>query len=99
MRAALSDAENANSDQAYFDSPKYRLLDHAMQAAPSAGKIALLREVAVYYWDRNRNIGDWWIQWVVSAILCLAGVLIFFGVLALFMPLLAIISGLTGAKM
>jgi type II secretory pathway component PulF len=97
-RAALSDAEESVTDQPYFDSPKYRLLDQAMRVATSTGKIALLQEVAAYYWDRNRSIGDWWIQWLVSAILFMAGVLILLGVLALFMPLIAIVSGLTGGK-
>lgn len=95
-RAALSDAEESVIDQPYFDSPKYRLLDTTMQVPPSVEKIALLREVAAYYWDRNRSIGDWWIQWLVSAILFVAGALILLGVLGLFMPLLAIVSGLTG---
>ena len=62
----------------------------------SPGKIALLQQVADYYWDRNRSIGDWWIQWLVSAMLCMVGLLILMGVLSLFMPLLAIVSGLTG---
>ena len=95
-RAALSDDEFAECGQPYFDSPKYRLLDRVMQVEPSPGKILLLREVADYYWDRNRNTGDWWIQWLVSAMLCTIGVLILLGVLALFLPLISVVSGLTG---
>ena len=95
-RAALSDTEFADCDEPYFDSPKYRLLDDALRVKSTLGKATLLQQVANYYWDRNRNIGDWWIQWLVSAMLCVVGLMILLGVLALFMPLLAIVSGLTG---
>ena len=95
-RASLSDTEFTNCDEPYFESANYRLLEYAMRTHTAPGKIALLQQVADYYWDRNRNIGDWWIQWLVSAMLCIVGLMILVGVLALFMPLLSIVSGLTG---
>ncbi len=77
-----------------FVSPKLRLLDSALRLPLSDGKIAVLQEVANYYWDRNTS--DWWMQCLVSLIIWAIGLSVAFVVLALFTPLLAIISGLTG---
>lgn len=81
-----------------FLNPKFHLAGATMQLPASKGKILLLREVAAYYWDRNRNVGDWWIHWLNASILWLVGLAIVFAVAALFMPMLGIISGLTGSK-
>ncbi len=62
----------------FFGKAKYQLVDYAISLPPSddkiAFKIALLREIANYYWERNRITGDWWIFWW-AAILKLAIVL------------------------
>jgi type II secretory pathway component PulF len=86
------------NEQSFFVNPEFQLLDRAMQLPLSAGKVALLREVATFYWDRNRTIGDWWVQWLVVLILWLVGAAIFISILSLFMPLIAIVSGLTSFK-
>lgn len=77
-------------------SGKYRLLDHALMIPNSDGKIQLLRRVATYYRSRNRNIGRWLISWLVLGIYWLIGFVAFFSLMAIFMPLVAIVSGLTG---
>jgi len=87
------------SDQAaFFPNKKYRLLDYALQIPASNGKVELLRETAEYYWDRNSNVAGWWTQWMVSFLLLMIGITILVLIMSLFMPLLAIVGGLTSAK-
>jgi len=81
----------------YLTNPKYQLLDYALTVPNTEGKIRLLREVAMCYRDRNRNIGLWWIEWLVAFMLWGIGVVILILVVSLFSPLIAIISSLTGA--
>ncbi len=90
--------DSLGQTESFLFDPKYDLLDCAMRMPNSAGKIALLQEVATYYWDRNRNIGDWWVRWLVAAMLWLILGAIVITVLALFAPMIAIVSGLTGTK-
>jgi type II secretory pathway component PulF len=85
-------------EQPFLFDPKFQLLDYAMRMPESPGKIALLREVATYYWDRNRNVGDWWVQWLVAVMLWCILAAIVITVLSLFFPLVAIVSGLTSTK-
>lgn len=80
----------------YLSSPKFQLLDLALTAPNSEGKIQLLREVASYYRDRNRNIGLWWIQWLVAILLWAIGAIVLAVVFSLFSPMISIVSGLTG---
>lgn len=94
--AGNGQSEEQLSGESLFFSPKYQLLECTMRLPTSAGKIALLREVATYYLDRNNDFGDWWIHWIVALMFWFVGVAVLLAVLALFMPLIAIISGLTG---
>lgn len=87
------------AEQRYLRHAKYRLLDHALAVPSGEGKIQLLREVVHYYRDRNRNIGLWWIEWFVAVLLWVIGFVIIIFVISMFSPLLAIVSGLTGALM
>lgn len=54
----------------FFGKAKYQLVDYAISLPPSedkiAYKIALLREIANYYWERDRITTDWWIFWWAS---------------------------------
>jgi hypothetical protein len=77
---------------------RYRMLGKAMQVPDSDGKIGMLQEVADYYWDRNRSVGDWWISSLSVCLLCVVGVCLFLAIISLFMPLIAIVSGLTSSK-
>lgn len=94
------DVSVAESNVANVDSlgRRYELLSYALELPVSNGKIALLREIATNYWDRRRNISDWWVYWLVAilpwAILAVVGI----AILSLFTPMIAVISGLTGGK-
>jgi type II secretory pathway component PulF len=90
--------DSLGQTESFLFDPKYDLLDCAMRMPMSAGKIALLQEVATYYWDRSRNIGDWWVRWLVAAMLWLILGAIVITVLSLFAPMIAIFSGLSGTK-
>ena len=79
----------------YLTNAKYQLLDHALSVPNSEGKIRLLREVAMYYRDRNRNVGLWWIEWLVAILLWGIGFIILLCIISLFAPFMAIITGLT----
>ena len=78
----------------YLANPKFQLLDLALAVPKSQGKIQLLREVASYYRDRNRNIGLWWIQWLVALLLWAIGGIVIVVIFSLFAPLISIVSGL-----
>jgi len=97
--SSLSDEGTLQSDlrpRQFLTNPKYQLLDHALSIPNSAGKIQLLREVARYYRDRNRNVGLWWIEWLVTLLLWGIGGVVMILVISLFVPLVSIITGLTG---
>lgn len=85
-----------------FGTARHRLLDNAMSIPDSNGKskgqAAVLREVSNYYWDQNRSIGEWWGYWLGSIILWLACMALAFSIISMFMPLVAIIGGMTGSK-
>ena len=80
----------------YFPLRKYALLDYALQMEPGAAKIASLREVARYYRDRDRYVSTWWMAWLSTALLWMAGGLVYGIFLAIFLPLKGFITGLTG---
>lgn len=76
--------------------PKYELLNSVIEQPRSNGQMALLREVAAHYWDRDRSASDWWIEFLVAWFIWIVGAAIVLMVMSLFMPLLAVITGLTG---
>lgn len=78
---------------------RYALASQALKLAPSNGKVAMLREVATFYWDRNRYVGEWWVQWLNAFILWMVGLLVVIAIASLFLPLIAIVSGLTGGRL
>jgi hypothetical protein len=87
------------SDQAkvrFFDRVFFRSGDTALAAPRSRGKVVLLQQVATWYRDTSSNI----IEWLVQLVIPLYVFAILFGsfilVVSLLMPLIAIISGLTG---
>ena len=88
--------QNQGETARFLGSPKFQLLDLALTIPNTEGKIQLLREVASYYRDRNRNIGLWWVQWLVAVLLWGIGALVLAVVFSLFSPLFSIMTGLTG---
>ncbi|EMI54726.1 type II secretion system F family protein [Rhodopirellula sallentina] len=55
----------------------------------------ILREIAELYWDRDRHVTIWRLGWVSPLIVFCVGFIIWFVVIALFAPLVSLISGLT----
>lgn len=93
-----SQRKEADPYEPYFLKSKFSLLNHALMLPPSNGKVKLLQRVAAYYRSRNRNMGQWWIGWLSFALYWLVGFIAFICVLSIFMPMMAIVSGLTGGR-
>ncbi|MFG0290822.1 MAG: Type II secretion system F domain protein [Rhodopirellula sp. JB044] len=55
----------------------------------------ILREIAELYWDRDRHVTIWRLGWVSPLIVFGVGFIIWFVVIALFAPLVSLITGLT----
>ena len=104
-RSAIVNSSAASRDQSaevpvppFIRNDKFQLLNTALSLPDEPAKVLLLREVSNYYYERSQVSGDWWVQWLVSIIIFLIFGMIFFVILSLFMPLVAIIGGLTGGK-
>lgn len=80
----------------YFTSPGYQLLNRSLQLESRAGKIAMLRETAIYYWEHCRTVGEWWVYWLVSCILLMVAGAILLAIVSLLLPLISLVGGLTG---
>jgi len=65
------------------------------EAAASGAQAALLREVACVYWDREQSQMIWMLSWLHPVAVLGTSFVVGFVVLALFMPLVQLISGLT----
>jgi len=79
-----------------FGGRRFATAQAGLEMPSSPGKVALLREVATWYRDRSANFFDWWLSLLVSAYCWFIMLLIFFTVISVMAPLIAIISGLTG---
>jgi len=55
----------------------------------------VLREVAEIYWDRDRQRTAWQLGWLPPVLVFAVGLLICFSVIALFAPMVQLITGLT----
>lgn len=75
---------------------RYRLIQTTLGIDNQAAQVDLLKEVATYYWARNRTIGDWWIEWLIAILFWIFVGVIVLAVFALYSPMLSVISGLTG---
>ncbi len=74
---------------------RFPLIQTSLGVNNRAAQVDLLREISTYYWDRNRAMGDWWIQWLVSILIWILVTMIVLLVVSLYAPMFAIISGLT----
>jgi len=75
---------------------KFGLVERALQLNDNSAKIALLNHAADYYHARHRSLVQWWASFLPTIIVCLLGALIIFVMLSILMPLISIISGLSG---
>jgi type II secretory pathway component PulF len=71
------------------------LLAQALKLDNAADQSALLREVAAIYWERDQLRSRWWLAWLSPATVCFVGFVVGLIVVALFMPMIELISGLT----
>ena len=75
---------------------RYPLINNSLTLENKAAKIAILEEAARYYRSLSGVVQGWWLAWLSKAILALIFLTLLFVVSALFMPMISIISGLTG---
>jgi len=80
----------------YLPLRQYALLDHALKLNSLPAKVAALREVSIYYRDRDRYVSTWWMAWLSSAMLWMTGALVLGIFLAIFLPLHALIRDIAG---
>lgn len=72
------------------------LLTHALHSRHGdVERSAMLREVANLYWDREHNQSLWVLSWLQPLAVLMISTAVGFVVLALFMPLVELINGLT----
>jgi hypothetical protein len=74
------------------------LLAHALnirQDNNNSEQLATLREVARLYWDREQTKSVWILSWLQPVAVLMISLIVGFVVLALFMPLVSLISGLS----
>jgi hypothetical protein len=75
---------------------RFGFVEQVLKLEDTSAKIALLNHVADYYLARHRNSFQWWASFLPPIVVCLLGGLIAFVMLSIFMPLISIISGLSG---
>lgn len=72
------------------------LLSHALNARRGDTEpLAILREIASLYWDREQTKAVWVLSWLQPIAVLMISFVVGFVVLALFMPLVELISGLS----
>ena len=97
-RLATSIASAANIPPR-FQNPwpwRYALLEETLKCESNELKAALLDQTATYYYQIHYSVVRWWASFLPACFLIAIGASILFLVISLFMPLIAIISGLSG---
>lgn len=79
----------------YFPGGPLPVLAFALQLQNLKQQSAILRDVAVMYWDQECNKRVWWLSWMSPAVVCAVGLFVGAVVVALFSPLVQLIQGLT----
>jgi len=91
----LQNQSRSTATNRYLGVPCH-LLTYALNTRQDGGKqSAMLREVAKLYWDREQKTSIWLLSWLQPLAVFMIGTTVGFVVLALFMPLVDLISGLT----
>jgi len=80
----------------FFDHQKFSMADTAINAPRSRGQVTLMQQVATWYRDSSSNIIEWVVQLMIAFYAFAIILFIILMIMSLFMPLIAIISGLTG---
>ncbi len=83
-------------DDRFFNRKNFHMADTAISTPHSPGQVTLLQQVATWYRDSSSSIIEWFVQLLTPLMLAFILFTIFFLLLSLFFPLMAIVSGLTG---
>lgn len=75
---------------------KFGLIEQTLKLEDTAAKVALLNHAADYYHARHQSLIQWWASFLPTIAACALGGVMAFVMLSIFMPLISIISGLTG---
>ena len=99
-RAAVRKRKISNESEdariRFFDRKKMRMADTAMSVPRSRGQVVLLQQVASWYRDSSSNLIEWLVQLLVPLYVFAIVLAFFIMIISLFMPIIAIVSGLTG---
>lgn len=88
--------EGQQPDVRSFFGKEFSLLETALKLPESQGKPAAIRSVAAYYWEPGYQLNYWLVHWLITYFLWGAVALFVFAFACLFLPLMGILSGLTG---
>lgn len=75
---------------------RFHLIHTTLDIDNRAAQIELFKEIATYYTANNRTIVSWWASWLVSFLLFVLVNAIVLVVVALYEPMISLISGLQG---
>jgi hypothetical protein len=95
LRSTKIDDQSYTSS-GWLDQKRFALVNETLTIEDRSAKAAMLREVAVYYRSISATVGGWWLKVFAQFITWQIALAILFTVASLFMPLISIISGLTG---
>ena len=90
------DSYAGDSSQDLLDPDRYPLISNSLLLKNQSAKIAIFEETARYYRSLSGIVGNWWLAWLGKAILVLIAFTLFIVIGSLFMPMISIVSGLTG---
>lgn len=79
-----------------FFGKEFALLETTLKLPESQGKPAAIRSAATYYWEPGNQLSYWLVHWLITYFLWGSVGLVVFAFVGLFLPLLGVISGLTG---
>ncbi len=83
-------------DQDFIDPFKFPLINNSLSLKNRAAKIAILEETGRYYRSVGHVVRGWWLSWLSKSIAVLILSTVGTVIASMFMPLISIISGLTG---
>lgn len=84
------------SSSGWLEQDKFASVSDALKIEDRSAKTAMLREIAAYYRSISATVGGWWLKVFAQLVTWFVTVAIIFTVASLFMPLISIVSGLTG---
>ena len=86
----------SNSVGDLIDPLKFPLINNSLSLKNRAAKIAILEETGRYYRSVGHVVRGWWMSWLSKSIIVLIFLTLLFLVASIFMPLISIVSGLSG---